>query len=169
VEYARQGGARLAGLGASSGDSVTDDPVLSAALQQFRNVSQGRRGNFYWALDPLGKDYVGSTAHVIVFAATRRITFPTDNLDEATIRHVLADIRTAPRSGARPDATHCLSTWSSPAPIARLVQAGGPTGSSPFARSATLSDTRKARVGLGMRASSPPSTRTSLRSVAPVA
>lgn len=95
VEYARQGGARLAGLGASSEDSVTDDPVLSAALQQFRNVSQGRRGNFYWALDPLGKEYAGSTAHVIVFAATRRITFPTDNLDEATIRHVLADIRTA--------------------------------------------------------------------------
>ncbi len=95
VEYARQGGGRLAGLSGSSEDSVTDDAVLTAALQQFRNVSQGRRGNFYWALDPLGQDYVGSTAHVIVFAATRRITFPTDNLDEATIRHVLADIRTA--------------------------------------------------------------------------
>jgi hypothetical protein len=95
VEYARQGGARLAGLGATSEDSVTDDPVLSSALDQFRNVSQGRRGNFYWALDPLGADYVGSTAHVIVFAATRRITFPTDDLDEATIRHVLSDIRAA--------------------------------------------------------------------------
>jgi hypothetical protein len=95
VEYARQGGGRLAGVGATAEDSVTDDPALSASLQQFRNVSQGRRGNFYWTLDSLGADYVGSTAHAIVFASTRRITFPTDNLDEATIRHVLTDIRTA--------------------------------------------------------------------------
>lgn len=93
VEYEGGGGARMSGRGPSSDGSVSEDPNLRAAYRQYRAVSVGRRGNFFWHLDPLGR--VGEKAHVIVFATSKRITFPTNDLDEETIRHVLADIRSA--------------------------------------------------------------------------
>lgn len=95
VELEGLGGARLAAFGASSDDSVTDDTDLSNAFRTFRKVSVGRRGNYYWHLDPLGTEYAGEKAHVIVFATTRRVTFPRDDMGEETIRYVLDGIRAA--------------------------------------------------------------------------
>jgi hypothetical protein len=93
IEYGR-GGSRLSGTSASEDDSVLSDIVISGALRQMRVVGTGRRGNFYWHLDSLGKDWVDKTAHVIVFAAMNRVLFTTDN-DEVVVQNVLADIRKA--------------------------------------------------------------------------